>query len=897
MNENSHADAGEDVGGDAQQQRGQNGSLDLQQEHTLVQHQDEEEGMIIHEELQEDSTDSRGRGDRRREYRRRMTLDPLVDLLDIGAFLDGGDYNVQNEVEDNGNEHDEGSEERISMNIDAAAANNNGSEAAANGDGNDNYFSELELLGELLGRYAQPRSGDDSVSSDEEDGNDNENSNREPPQPARNHSYLPTAQPLYPEEWIPAGQHRHRLSRGGSDISASLLEEFVDEDIDTEEKSEENSGSEGSNYDKFDNNLHGIDAEMHSPSYYGIPEPPTLFHSHSNETQHGILNEGPGMTPTQSDNTAHLSTLAIMEIEDVVLFPGSVIPLRLRDRSWVTYLGKLIDDARGLYGSHQRTAGGMGEVRIVILPRVSEGTRRTRRHPRVGGSRTGRWRVDLIRRGVTGMRRRRPEIAENELNDNPTRTINGNGRTGQDAISMNVTEDSGTRQRQNHSSDEESEDDLFHPTASARTPDDPMIGRIGTMATITFTHEETASSVNPDESLVADANNIASRGSPSTRHAHRPSSMVWRDRGEELVVTVLGTNRVRLVRSMKEEKSTRGRHIQIPLYAVEEIHDGSASLPPSWMLLPPGDIRCSIATPATEPSLVNEEEGEDVKAVDCDSEQQARHKVCGDNYSSSIRNLSIRSSTPAIAYKAMWPWLLCRKIYNMVTETDDFRGLRKILHSAAGLRFASGDEHDENSPAPATDDTRMASSSVQFQVVDPSAFANWIASNMPLSQNDRLDLLEIICTVQQLRYILQKLEEKKQEAILRCKHCGAVISHMRHVFSVGGSEGITGAYVNEHGVVHQTMTIRKVDSHSVVCIGRPERKDSWFPGYSWTIAYCSVCSDHLGWKFRRVGKSDEDDPDRPRAFWGFSSITTDDHVTPRRVAFHARRTLLRNRQT
>ena len=110
-------------------------------------------------------------------------------------------------------------------------------------------------------------------------------------------------------------------------------------------------------------------------------------------------------------------------------------------------------------------------------------------------------------------------------------------------------------------------------------------------------------------------------------------------------------------------------------------------------------------------------------------------------------------------------------------------------------------------------------------------------------------------------------------------------------------EGITGAYVNEHGVVHQTMTIRKVDSHSVVCIGRPERKDSWFPGYSWTIAYCSVCSDHLGWKFRRVGKSDEDDPDRPRAFWGFSSITTDDHVTPRRVAFHARRTLLRNRQT
>jgi len=228
----------------------------------------------------------------------------------------------------------------------------------------------------------------------------------------------------------------------------------------------------------------------------------------------------------------------------------------------------------------------------------------------------------------------------------------------------------------------------------------------------------------------------------------------------------------------------------------------------------------------------------------------------------------------------------------MIKENDEFQGLS--LHMAAGLCFADGDEHNDNIQATATDDDSTASSPIRFQVVDPSAFANWIASNMPLSQNDRLDLLELTCVVQQLRFILQKLEDKKQETILRCKHCGTAISQMRHVFSFGGSEGTTGAYVNEHGIVHQTVTIRTVDSNSVICIGPSSTKDSWFPGYSWTIAYCSICSDHLGWKFRRVGKSstlDEGDPDKPRMFWGFSSITTDNHVAPRRVSFHTQRAL------
>lgn len=136
------------------------------------------------------------------------------------------------------------------------------------------------------------------------------------------------------------------------------------------------------------------------------------------------------------------------------------------------------------------------------------------------------------------------------------------------------------------------------------------------------------------------------------------------------------------------------------------------------------------------------------------------------------------------------------------------------------------------------------------------------------------------------------VDQVSNHIILLC-HCRNVYfpRHLLTSYVIDSTEGTTGAYVNEHGVVHQTVTLRRVENHSVVCIGRAETRDSWFPGYSWTIAYCSICSDHLGWKFRKVKKGDNDDHTRPKAFWGFSSITTDRNVTPRRVSFHTRRAL------
>ena len=662
-------------------------SLHVLQEQVAVQQH--EEGMTIRDVDQEDElfqADS-VEENRSHENQRPMTSDPSVDLLLEDDFL-GGDDGRQNDWDGAENTVRENNER---VGIAAADANNHGFIAASVSNENDSY-SELALLGELLvGYYAQQSHGsvDESSDFDREsrrsaNGSNNPDDNVDTPQPAKNHPYLPTAQPLFPEEWITAGKHIQRLN--GDDRNG-----FAEEDLDAE----------------------------------------------ANECNMSEL------------SNIKLASLAIFEMDGIVLFPGATLPLRLRDRNWVAYLGALIDDARGL-SSHRGTAGRMGEVRMVILPHVTPGTRHTgRRHPREGRGRTGRWRVDLIRRGVTSLRsrarRHTSERIQTDMVHQPSRAETDDMRVVQDAAGVDIARENGHLQNQSseQSSDEESESGIFRPTVQPASVDDPLIGRIGTLAIVTFTHEET----------------IPSRGTP---RGHRSSSLV--NGGEELVLTVFGTQRCRVIRPAKDEKNQP----LIPIYHVEAIDDCSATLPPAWLLQPPGNARCSIATLTANASLVYEEEGNHSELV------SSRRGFHVDGLNNGVRNLAFRSSTPAIAYQALWPWRLCQKVCNLIQE-DQFEGLRAILPLAAGL----SNEGNGDMLGNLTTETSTASS---VQVLDPSAFANWISSNMPFSQDDRLDLLEMTCTVQQLRYIIQKLEDKRVESILRCKWCGAAISQMRHVF-------------------------------------------------------------------------------------------------------------------
>ncbi len=75
------------------------------------------------------------------------------------------------------------------------------------------------------------------------------------------------------------------------------------------------------------------------------------------------------------------------------------------------------------------------------------------------------------------------------------------------------------------------------------------------------------------------------------------------------------------------------------------------------------------------------------------------------------------------------------------------------------------------------------------------------------------------------------------------------MSSCKYLLTVPGSEGTAGTYVNQHGYIHQTITVKEVFEPHVVCLGEQENRDSWFPGYSWTMVFCSYCHNHLGCKF------------------------------------------------
>lgn len=80
------------------------------------------------------------------------------------------------------------------------------------------------------------------------------------------------------------------------------------------------------------------------------------------------------------------------------------------------------------------------------------------------------------------------------------------------------------------------------------------------------------------------------------------------------------------------------------------------------------------------------------------------------------------------------------------------------------------------------------------------------------------------------------------------------------------------------------------------CLHSTHLKNSWFPGYSWTIAYCNFCHNHLGWKFMLVLSTSPSDSHKEemndghnhddcgeqvsspiKVFWGLSgaSVTTE----------------------
>uniref|UniRef100_A0A1X7VS12 Protein cereblon n=1 Tax=Amphimedon queenslandica TaxID=400682 RepID=A0A1X7VS12_AMPQE len=99
--------------------------------------------------------------------------------------------------------------------------------------------------------------------------------------------------------------------------------------------------------------------------------------------------------------------------------------------------------------------------------------------------------------------------------------------------------------------------------------------------------------------------------------------------------------------------------------------------------------------------------------------------------------------------------------------------------------------------------------------------------------------------------IVLRLESELENTELCCSECSILITQKQYIFSMS-VDGPLASYVNEGGFVHETLTV--TESYNLKKSGRPTTENSWFPGYQWTILYCSRCRDHKGWSFDAVKK-------------------------------------------
>ncbi|XP_015764904.1 PREDICTED: protein cereblon-like isoform X2 [Acropora digitifera] len=141
----------------------------------------------------------------------------------------------------------------------------------------------------------------------------------------------------------------------------------------------------------------------------------------------------------------------------------------------------------------------------------------------------------------------------------------------------------------------------------------------------------------------------------------------------------------------------------------------------------------------------------------------------------------------------------------------------------------------------------------------PTEFSFWVAANMPLDDDLRLQVLGIDCPTQRLR---RELEIVRKCGAFCCSECDTKIAEKGDLFSMS-LDGPLGAYVNPNGCVHETLTFYRAKSFRLR--GRHTTENSWFPGYAWTIAECAQCGNHLGWRFTAVKRGLS-----PSKFWGLT---------------------------
>ncbi|RZB40108.1 cereblon [Asbolus verrucosus] len=146
---------------------------------------------------------------------------------------------------------------------------------------------------------------------------------------------------------------------------------------------------------------------------------------------------------------------------------------------------------------------------------------------------------------------------------------------------------------------------------------------------------------------------------------------------------------------------------------------------------------------------------------------------------------------------------------------------------------------------------------IEFVPDDPVQLSYWFVQNFQLRHEERLKIMVLGTAVERLRLELKYLNMKR---LICCANCDAEIAQQNDVFPMS-KDGVQSNYCNPGGYVYETVTVSEATNFNLV--GPPSAQFSWFPGYSWTIMQCKMCSSHLGWKFSSVSL-------KPDSFYGLA---------------------------
>ena len=176
-------------------------------------------------------------------------------------------------------------------------------------------------------------------------------------------------------------------------------------------------------------------------------------------------------------------------------------------------------------------------------------------------------------------------------------------------------------------------------------------------------------------------------------------------------------------------------------------------------------------------------------------------------------------------WRAQCPWVLQARAKSLLLSTAAWRGIGNSAthsssynhhHRSGDNSLSVSDDDDDNnninSSGGATDSGPRSSNKLVADANDisnPVGFSYWMARNLPLNDATRQELLAAPSVVHRLKQILTIVEASANSRLV-CQNCGTAVGAKSAVFAVTGAEGTVGAYVNPHGIVHQTVTLREV---------------------------------------------------------------------------------------